>query len=538
MANTNTQLWQSEKLQSAAYDEIVYTSFPFPQTSPLLMQSNARLFGFIAPSPHKARILEIGCASGGNIMSIASCYPESHCVGIDYSARQIALGLSDIKAAGISNLELLHMSVMDITKEFGQFDYIIAHGIFSWVPPEVQEKILNVCNVNLAPDGIAYVSYNTLPGWNNLKSLRDVMMYHAAGFQRPAERIQQARWVLKFMNESTKGDSSLIATAVEREIQNLEGQPDYYLFHEYLEEHNQPLYFHEFMLRAKNHQLQYLGDVSIETMFSGNLPEDTSRILATSNDIVRTEQFMDFINDRRFRQTLLCHDILDLSWTVPHSVLQEGWFVSKFSFPEGFAQHNIISGQKLNFTGALNLMLSVEDPMILAMLQVFHGLKKQAIRSGQLTAMAAEKLQKLNFRLTPEQVAALEEKLLNTIVRYIFMGGVAFYIDQFPHATSVSAKPKASKLVRYQASVGEYVSNQRQESISVSYFQRLLLQLLDGTRDLAALIHAMTQNFEDKKVMMNDTNGQPLELEEVKRRLPKMVPDTLSALCEYALLVA
>ena len=247
---------------------------------------------------------------------------------------------------------------------------------------------------------------------------------------------------------------------------------------------------------------------------------------------------MDFINDRRFRQTLLCHDILDLSWTVPHSVLQEGWFVSKFSFPEGFAQHNIISGQKLNFTGALNLMLSVEDPMILAMLQVFHGLKKQAIRSGQLTAMAAEKLQKLNFRLTPEQVAALEEKLLNTIVRYIFMGGVAFYIDQFPHATSVSAKPKASKLVRYQASVGEYVSNQRQESISVSYFQRLLLQLLDGTRDLAALIHAMTQNFEDKKVMMNDTNGQPLELEEVKRRLPKMVPDTLSALCEYALLVA
>jgi ubiquinone/menaquinone biosynthesis C-methylase UbiE len=130
---------------TSTYDEVPYTSYPFPQSNPLLLHTIAQMFGLDAPLPQTARVLEIGCAAGANIMSIASCYPNSHCVGFDNSLIQIEAGLKTMKAVGIKNLELRHLSIMDITKEFGTFDYIIAHGVLSWIPPEVQDKILEIC---------------------------------------------------------------------------------------------------------------------------------------------------------------------------------------------------------------------------------------------------------------------------------------------------------------------------------------------------------------------------------------------------------
>src|SRR6266851_5993395 len=149
-----------------SYDEVPYHSFPFADSHPDRLATVAHLFGLTPPDPQTARILELGCASGGNLLPMAELYPQGRFIGIDLSERQIAAGQQAVTAVGLTNLELRQASILDVDASWGQFDYVIAHGVFSWVPEPVQDKILSICHTNLQPNGIAYISYNTLPGWH------------------------------------------------------------------------------------------------------------------------------------------------------------------------------------------------------------------------------------------------------------------------------------------------------------------------------------------------------------------------------------
>ena len=100
---------------------------------------------------------------------------------------------ADVKALGLTNIQLLDMDIMDFSEAHGQFDYVIAHGVYSWVPNAVQERLLAICAHQLRPAGIAYVSYNTLPGWRMRSVVRDAMTYHTRGIAEPAKRVAQAR---------------------------------------------------------------------------------------------------------------------------------------------------------------------------------------------------------------------------------------------------------------------------------------------------------------------------------------------------------
>jgi len=520
-----------------AYDIVPYDSFPFPQMHPLLLQGIGKIFGLSAPNVATARILEIGCASGGNILSIAACYPKSTCIGIDYSQKQIEAGQKEIDALGLTNLELRHMSVMDITALFGSFDYIMCHGVLSWVAADVKEKIFEVCKTNLAADGIAYVSYNVLPGWNGVRSIRDMMLYHTARFDDPLAKVQAARQLLHFMNESTKDSKSTMAKAIEREVQILVGQPDYYLLHEHLEENNDAFYFYEFMAKAQAHGLQYVGDTSIELMYSGNMPEAIAKVLATSDDIVRTEQYMDFITDRRFRQTLLCHNDRILNRNIAANVLLEGWVVPRFSYPEGFADFDLFAGQNAEFPTAGSMKLSTNDPVALALLQVLMEQKRQPVSIKQLVGPVREKFTRKNHQLKEDAENSLESRLCFLLMRYLFSGGIYFHLDKMPYVPSVSAKPVASKLSRHQVKHQEWVSNQCQESKHIVNFDKLMLPYLDGMHNAEALVECMLPHFQSKALTMNRA-GKPIEdMAEVQSLLPAAIAERLQAICEMALLV-
>ena len=149
-----------------SYDEVPYKSFPFPQSHPDRLATVATLFGMTPPPVEHCRVLELGCSSGGNLIPLAEQLPESRLVGIDASQRQIADGQETVRALGLTNIDLQQRDIASVRPEFGEFDYIIAHGVFSWVPNAVQDCILEICARNLAPQGIAYVSYNTYPGWH------------------------------------------------------------------------------------------------------------------------------------------------------------------------------------------------------------------------------------------------------------------------------------------------------------------------------------------------------------------------------------
>lgn len=186
---------------------------------------------------------------------------------------------------------------MDINDQDGLFDYIICHGTYSWVPSDVRDKILDICKNNLHKNGIAYVSYNTLPGWNMANTVRDMMLFHTQQFTDQQQKITQARGIIEFITSTLEGDKTPHSDFVRNEIAFIKDQPDSYILHEYLEKYNHPLYFHQFMALAKDRNLSYLADDQLHNMYSDNFPSKVSQQLANVPDIIATNQYMDFIRN-------------------------------------------------------------------------------------------------------------------------------------------------------------------------------------------------------------------------------------------------
>ena len=289
------------------YDELPYINKAFPQTHPDRLATLARLFGLEPPDLGTCRVLELGCASGDNLIPMALELPNARFVGIDLSARQIDEGQRQVRALGLANIELRRFNIADVDASWGKFDYIVSHGIYSWVPAPVRQKLLAICRDNLAANGVAYVSYNTLPGWRMRGMIRDMMIYHAMSFPGAVAKVRQARGLIDFLAQSAPTNSPYGMT-LRQEVDAIKNEPDAYLFHEHLEEVNEPFYFYQFAEAAAAHGLDYLAEADLNEMLVSSLPPkvaETLRRIATDN--IRMEQYMDFVRNRMFRQTLLVY---------------------------------------------------------------------------------------------------------------------------------------------------------------------------------------------------------------------------------------
>jgi methyltransferase-like protein/trans-aconitate methyltransferase len=295
-----------------AYDAMPYMSLPFADTAPENLHARAVFLGLTPAAPAHARVLEIGSASGGNLIPFALRWPESECVGIDLSPKQIEDGQRCLRDLNITNCSLLTMDIMDMqAKLVGKFDYIICHGVFSWIPDSVRTALMAGVSALLAPLGVAYISYNTLPGWHTKMVVRDFMRFHTDKGTDMIARVAQARAVLQFAQSTTKRDS-VHGHILQHEFTNLQTVRDDYIAHEYLEPFNHPMYFRDFVELAHQHSLGYLDDTERWGGSAQALP-DASRdqVLALAgNNAIMEQQYLDFLSGRLFRRSLLVHRAL------------------------------------------------------------------------------------------------------------------------------------------------------------------------------------------------------------------------------------
>jgi len=293
--------------ETNSYDVVPYGQLAFAQTHPDRLATVARIFGLTPPPVATCRVLELGCASGANLIPMAFNLPDALFVGIDLSRVQVQSAHVTIEALGLRNIQIWHASILDVQPDWGEFDYIICHGVFSWVETAVQDKILRIAAANLAPTGVAYVSYNVYPGWHMREMVRHMMRYHAGHFHQPGEQIEQARALLDFLT-SAVDPSGAYGQLLGQEVERLKQNSDSYLYHEHLEQTNAPLYFHQFIERAERAGLMYLSEASISEMLSSHFQRPVAETLERiSPDILHLEQYMDFVRNRLFRQTLLVH---------------------------------------------------------------------------------------------------------------------------------------------------------------------------------------------------------------------------------------
>lgn len=291
-----------------SYDLVPYESFAVAESHPDQLACLARLLGVAAAPPESCRVLELGAAAGGNLIPMAWGLPGSEMVGVELSREQARRGQALIAALGLGNVRLLHQDILAVDEAQAPFDYILVHGVYSWVPEAVKERILRLCGRLLAPHGIAYVSWNVLPGWHARAMMRDMLLAHCAAAAAPGQRLALARELLDLLHRGLADDPRPVATVLRTEVDYLRSARASYLYHEYLEETNAPETFHTFRERARRHGLRYLAEARLHTMFGSTLPAAARSVLDGIADQDDQEALMDCLTLRPFRQTLLVRE--------------------------------------------------------------------------------------------------------------------------------------------------------------------------------------------------------------------------------------
>lgn len=468
------------KLQ-ASYDEFPYLSLPFPQSHPDRMATLGRLHG-LRPAPvDECRVLEIGCASGGNLIPMAAALPRSRFTGIDFSSVQIRQGAADVATLGLGNIDLVAIDLLDLSDQFGEFDYIIAHGVYSWVPPAVQEKLLEVCARLLAPDGIAYVSYNTLPGWGIRGVIRDAMRYHTRQFPDARARARQARATLDFMAQAVEGAQAPYAMMVRSEAEQLRNKDDYYLLHDHLEEFNEALFFHQFADRAARHRLAFLAEADFRMMLASGLAPEAARALdRMAPGILEHEQFLDFLRNRTFRQTLLVRDAVPIDRTRPTQHLSSLWVASAARAEDVDAAAQSAAAQDYRMPDGSGVRLV--QPISKAAMSVLAARWPAPVPFADLCAIAAGRLGRSGD--VPE---AQRDALASDLWQGFMAGVVELHAVRPAFVVESGDKPQAGCVPRLHASRSPHLTNLRHGVVTLNDAYRQLLGLLDGSRTRRSL---------------------------------------------------
>ena len=452
------------------YDVVAYPHRPFSQMHPDRLAVMGRLFGMQPASPEKCRVLELGCGSGGHLIPLADHFPASEFCGVDLAPTAIELGAQRIATLGLKNIRLDAMDLLDFPEDAGQFDFIVAHGLLSWVPEPVRAKIFEICQRHLTPQGVAYISYNAYPGCYVRQMWRDMMLFHTTQFTRPEDKIQQAKGVLHLVANGTVREDAGHLLAKEEFAQKIAG-PDTAIFHDDLAPVWQPFYFHEFAAIAAGHGMQYLSEASYSDMQPTGLNPQAEQALdaVAKAGVALYEQYLDFFKMRRFRQTLLCRSDVALHRPVDAACVEQ-----------------------FHFSGSLQVVPNEDANAPEGAVAFRNGINKVTVTTTNpvTVAVLSAITEAWPCSLTFDELAASADR---TQVRELLL---AFFASQFLNihsvprrlANRVSEKPEAWRVSRLEASLDMVVPHFHHGLIELEDQPvRKLITLLDGTRTHAEL---------------------------------------------------
>lgn len=481
------------------YDLLPYTSNPFPQTQPARLGALTRLFGISSKGLENARVLELGCAAGGNIIPHAVRYPSAEFVGVDLSRTQVAAGRSRITRLGLKNCVIHCKSFTELSDEDGKFDYIICHGVYSWVPAQVRDSILAICRGHLADEGVAMISYNVLPGWRMMQALRDAFLLYVPDHNDSRQRVAQARALLSILKEyspETGAYKQILSGWADR----LATLPDDYIAHEFLEEINEPCTFKQFVDDAARHNLTFLAEADLPSMVLDNQPAQTaSKIREISgNQLVGSEQMLDILNGRTFRQSLLVK--AEVGEKIDRNLTPKSVETLHFITAGDLTIKRMEKGGEA--TDAAGRRLVTEHKLVI------DAVEKLAARHPASATVA----DLVDDSATPAQQDVVREALL----RMGLSGLCTFTSEPVDAATKEARKPIAIELARTDAQMGEAATtNLRHERVGFDALAQFVLPLLDGTRDLAVIAELVAEaarlgrlNFDKDGVRITDAGQQ------------------------------
>lgn len=510
------------------YDAIPYPGGAFWPSHPDHLRTVAALSGLASPPVTRCRVLEIGCAIGRNLIPMASALPGSTFLGIDLSPRQIETGLSLVRQLGLNNIELRCQDLMDLPAGEGPFDYIIAHGIFSWVPAPVQKRILEVCGRQLARNGAAYISYNTLPGWRLHQAIRDMAMFHSGEHPDPSVRVAKAREIMSFATSDSPawGPYKNLLNAVSGSWKDAH---DWYLAADVVAPVNQPFYFTEFIREITAHGLLYVGDADPGLDSAHALPPTAQQQLLgfASSDEVRRQQYLDFLDGRTFRASILRRA------DAPHITVggpQPPELYVAGRITEELATDPATGAAVSRFSSAsATFKLNLNDPGMIAAFRRVRDAWPHAVALSELADITTARSG------TP---GATRSSVGTELAQAILMSFKSKILELLTRPTDFLAKtfdrPRATALARHQVKAMQPLINLRHAQVPINEAIKGMLPLLDGTRDLAALLSEFTRLIAGGELKLNKVEG----FVTVKDDLPAILDEVLEEFSSKCLLAS
>ena len=453
------------------YDSIPYPGYAYTQTHPDRLATISQLMGLPVASIDRCRVLEVGCGDGANLIPMALGLPGSQFYGFDLATQPIARAKALAETLGVTNLRFEASDIQDAAGHLGEFDYIIAHGFYSWVPLEARDQLMALCEAKLAPNGVAFVSYNTLPGGHLRRMLREMLLFHVENAPDPNTKIRQARAFLGFVGQLAKGEDEY-EVFLQKELERASKYDPAYFFHDDLAPINDPCYLHEFVAHAGRFGLQFLGDLNSSFVHVGDVgPEAAAALDELKDNPVLREQYLDFARCRRFRQTLLCRGGIPLrAEPDPETVWK--LLVSSSAWPESEVP-DVRSPKVEEFRGDRNAVLRTGHPILKAALM---ALRKEWPVRMTLPILA----QRIAVLLGESSVPA--EIVIQSVLGAFSMRMLELHVHAPAVTNQPSATPRSSSLARWQAGQGSLLTNLNHSTVRVDdQARRGLLQILDGS---------------------------------------------------------
>lgn len=474
-------------------------------------------------SIESCRVLELGCGPGVNLIAIAQDFPQSQFTGVDSFPGHAVRGSHIIRALGLQNVSVVQGDIRTFDAGSTRYDYIIAHGVYSWVETDVRDALLRVIRDNLAPQGIAIVSYNTYPGWFMLRAVREMMLFHGRDAADPVDRVAKGTEIVGFLLEHLDPGTNLYAAnlaayrhALEERFGLAEHERIASILHDELSVVNEPVFFHEFMRKVQAADLQYVAEADLRgSTPTGLAPGVVRRIRTLAQDLTSLEQYMDFLLNRTFRQTLLCRSEVPLARTLTsaRTALEHLHLSTSASAPDdpGLLQPGVVlrmsaGGAEIATDHVLSkaalLVLAWASPRSCAwdsLVRESASVAKQTPASEDLDVMAATLLRGF---MTSRSLVAL---------------GTA--ADRF--TTTVSSRPRCAPLVRFLASEGQArVPSKQHERILLDPIAMAIAVHLDGHCSLDDL-EGTYQGYRHRIAARESSQGQDGTFETMMERLAR-----------------
>jgi SAM-dependent methyltransferase len=506
-----------------SYDAVPYPSFTFPQTNPSRLAVMAAYYGMEPASPENCRVLELGCGDGANLMSFATIFPLSDFVGIDLSEVHIADAKKSTADLGLLNVTFEQKDVTDFsTNKYGKFDFIIAHGLYSWVPDVVRERILHIYDECLTPSGVGYISYNAYPGSYFREICRNIMTFHAEGIADPIAKVQEGINFLEMLARFTKAGSSYRKILESEREKMLTRRPEN-IFHDEFGEINRPFFFHEFAHHLEGHGLQYICECHPWDQ-KVDVPNEAEQMISgLTGDVIRSEQYRDFISCRRFRSTLVCRDMIELDRTPKTDVVKTSYIISKVRATS--TSPDLKDGVAEKFTGQRGQTVEVNHPLTKAALVYLQQIWARSSSFEELISNAQHMLGHNGTGPKPEDV----ERTAAFLLQLFETGFIALDRFQSRFASSPGDFPETTRFGKWQVLRGsDNITTLSGMNMELDNdLIKFLILLLDGKHDREALFARIIESAEVPAGMED----------EYVKALPGLIEQSLEWLAHSGMLV-